>query len=47
MIAEDRQVLFGGDFQAAVHAPIITTGNELARDEIAAFSEALNIRKHG
>jgi len=44
MIAEDQQVLFSRDFQAAIHSPIITTGNELAGDEIAAFSKQLNIK---
>ena len=42
MIAEDQQVLFSGDFQAAIHSPIITTGNELAGEEIEAFSKELN-----
>ena len=42
MIAEDQQVLFSGDFQAAIHSPIITTGNELEGEEIEAFSKELN-----
>ncbi len=45
MIAEDQQVLFSGDFQASIHSPIITTGNELAGDDIAVFSRQLNIRE--
>ena len=44
MIAEDRQVLFSRDLQAAIHSPIITTGNELAGDGIAGFSKRLNIQ---
>ena len=44
MIAEDRQVLFSRDFRAAIHSPIITTGNELAGDEIAEFSKRLDVR---
>ena len=44
MIAEDQQVLFREDFQTALHSPIVTTGNELVGDEIAAFSKLLNIQ---
>ena len=44
MIAEDQQVLFREDFQTALHSPIVTTGNELVGDEIAAFSKQLNIQ---
>lgn len=41
MVAGDRQVLFGQGFQEAIHSPIITTGNELAGDDIAEFSRQL------
>ncbi len=44
MIAANQQILFRQDFQTAMHSPIITTGNELAGDEIAAFSKQLNLR---
>ena len=44
MIAEDQQVLFREDFQTALHSPIVTTGNELVGNEIAAFSKQLNIQ---
>ena len=44
MIAEDQQVLFREDFQTALHSQIVTTGNELVGDEIAAFSKQLNIQ---
>lgn len=44
MIAEDQQVLFSRDFQAAIHSLIITTGNELAGDGIVEFSKQLNIQ---
>ena len=43
MIAGDTQVLFVQGFQETVHSPIITTGNELSGDEIAAFSKQLDI----
>ena len=45
MIAEDQQVLFSRDYQTAIRSPIITTGNELAGDEIAEFSKRLNVRE--
>ena len=44
MIAEDRQVLFAQGFDAAVRAPIITTGNELSGDAIADFSKQLDLK---
>lgn len=44
MIAGDRQVLFDQRFQETVHSPIITTGNELSGDELAAFSRQLDVR---
>ena len=45
MIAEDRQVLLDRGFQEKIRAPLITTGNELAGEEIAAFSAQLDIRQ--
>ena len=44
MIAEDQQVLFHLDFQMAIRSPIITTGNELAGEEIVDFSKQLDVR---
>ena len=44
MIAGDRQVLFDQGFDRSVRSPIITTGNELSGDAIAAFSAQLDIR---
>ena len=43
LIAEDEQVFFRQDFQKRINSPIITTGNELAAEEIVRFSEALDI----
>lgn len=43
LMAGDEQVFFQRDFQNRIHAPIITTGNELMQDEISAFSKQLNI----
>ena len=43
LICGDEQVLFRDDYMKATCSPIITTGNELVRDEITAFSQSLNI----
>ena len=43
LICDDEQVLFRDDYMKATSSPIITTGNELVRDEITAFSQNLNI----
>ena len=43
MIAQDRQVLFDQGFLDKIHAPIITTGNELSGNEIAEFSRQLDV----
>ncbi len=43
LIANDEQILFRGDYQKKIGAPIITTGNELQGEEIAVFSKELNI----
>ena len=45
MIVEDRQVLFARGFDKTIRSPIITTGNELAGDEIAAFSKQLDVKE--
>ena len=43
LICGDEQVLFRDDYMKATCSPIITTGNELVRDEITVFSQSLNI----
>ncbi len=43
LIRGDQQVLFAGNYQARIHAPIITTGNELVKSDIADFSKELDI----
>ncbi len=45
MIAEDDQILFSGKFIEKTAFPIITTGNELKGNEIAEFSEKLNVQE--
>lgn len=43
LIAEDKQVFFAQNFQQKIGSPIITTGNELVKNEISDFSKALDI----
>ena len=43
LILEEEEVLFSGGFLEKTGSPIITTGNELAGEEIAAFSRALDV----
>lgn len=42
MIAEDEQIFFKSGYMNKIHSPIITTGNELASDDIAIFSRELD-----
>lgn len=43
LINGDEQVFFSGHYKERIHAPIITTGNELKKYQIAEFSEKLNL----
>ena len=45
LISEDEQVFFSGNYQERIHSPIITTGNELVKEQIADFSKQLNIKE--
>ena len=42
LIAQDSQVLFADGWLEKTRSPIITTGNELKGEEIAAFSERIS-----
>ncbi len=42
LIADREQVFFAGGHQVRIHSPLTTTGNELAGEEIAAFSRQLD-----
>ena len=44
LIKGDEQVLFLGEWQKKTGSPLITTGNELAGDEIAEFSKKLDVK---
>lgn len=43
LICNREEVVFSGDFVKKTGSPIITTGNELVKQEIADFSKKLNI----
>ena len=43
VILGDEQVFFTGRYQERNHTPIITTGNELVKQEIADFSKELDL----
>ena len=45
LINEDEQVFFAGDYQERINSPIITTGNELVKQQIADFSKQLNLEE--
>ena len=45
LITGKMQLFFSNDFDKLLNSPIITTGNEIARDKLIEFSKALNIDK--
>lgn len=45
LISENEQVFFTGNYQERIHSPIITTGNELVKQQIADFSKQLNLKE--
>lgn len=45
LISEDEQVFFAGNYQERVRSSIITTGNELVKQQIADFSKQLNLEE--
>lgn len=45
LINEDEQVFFAGNYQERINSPIITTGNELIKQQIADFSKQLNLEE--
>ena len=45
MISENEQVFFSGNYQERINSPIITTGNELVKEQIVAFSKQLNLKE--
>ena len=45
LINNDVQIFFSENYQERIHAPLITTGNELVKQEIADFSKQLNVEE--
>lgn len=45
VILGDEQVFFSGNYQARIHSPILTTGNELVKQQIADFSKQLDLNE--
>ena len=45
LISENEQVFFSGNYQERINSPIITTGNELVKEQIAEFSKQLNLKE--
>lgn len=45
LISEDEQVFSTGNYQERINSPIITTGNELVKQQIADFSKQLNLKE--
>lgn len=43
LIADNEQVFFSENYQKRINSPIITTGNELVKEQISAFSKQLCI----
>lgn len=45
LINGDEQVFFAGNYQERINSPIITTGNELVKEQISDFSRQLNLKE--
>ena len=45
LVSETEQVFFGGNYQDRINSPIITTGNELVKEQIEDFSKRLNLKE--
>ena len=45
LIVNDVQILFKGNYQSRIKSPIITTANELVKEEIGEFSKNLSIKE--
>ena len=45
LISESKQIFFSGNYQGRINSPIITTGNELVKEQIADFSKQLNLKE--
>ena len=45
LIGGNEQVFFSGNYRERINSPIITTGNELAKEQIAGFSKRLDLKE--
>lgn len=45
LIAADEQIFFKENYQVRIQSPIITTGNELVKEQIADFSRQIDIEE--
>ena len=43
LICRDEQVFFSGGYKKRINSPIVTTGNELVKEQISDFSKQLDI----
>ena len=43
LVNGDEEVFFSGNYQSRINSPIITTGNELVKEQISDFTKQLNI----
>ena len=43
LVCGDEEVLFTGNYQSRIGSPVITTGNELVKEQIADFTKQLDI----
>lgn len=45
LVKGDEQVFFSGNYRERIGSPIITTGNELVKEQISNFSKQLNLEE--
>ena len=43
LVKGDEEILFSGNYQSRINSPVITTGNELVKEQISVFTKQLNI----
>ncbi len=45
LVCGDEEVLFTGNYQSRIGSPLITTGNELVKEQISGFTKQLDINE--
>ena len=45
LVNGDEEAFFSGNYQSRINSPIITTGNELVKEQISDFTKQLNIEE--